>query len=127
MASTVEKALLAFLRDPRATCFALCGDVGSGKLRTTSTVARGQGWPVEILDRALGHIDFSKFGNHTLGNDSPLTTTVYIICNAKESNWDFIPCVKGKFVFIANDAADLAPLKRYKIGIETKKCPRSSK
>lgn len=124
MATAVEKALLAFLRDPKASCFGLCGEVGSGKLYTAKAIAQAQGWQVTVLDRSLGAIDYTKFGgNHALGGNGVLARPLFIICNTKESNWDFLQGLKGKFVFISNDEQDLGQLKRAKVAVERKKKP----
>ena len=122
MMAGVEKAVAAFLGDPIAVCLGICGEVGSGKLYAVESVAKGRGWSHQVVDRSQGAIVWNRFGQYTLGGNG-LMASLYIVCNAKESNWDFLETLKGKFVFIANDEQDLAPLKRWKIAIEKKKRP----
>ena len=125
MTAAVEKGLLAFLRDPKASCFGVCGEVGTGKLYTAKTLAEAQGWQVTVLDRSQGAIAYDRIGgNHSLGGDGLLARPLFIICNARESNWDFLSGLKGsKFVFISNDEQDLAQLKRSNVAVERKRRP----
>ena len=113
MSTAVEKAVSIFLGDPSAVCMGVCGEVGSGKMFTVESVASKLGWSPQIIDRSQRVIDWAKFSYHTLGG-SGLTKSLYIVCNARESNWDFLAALKGKFVFISNDELHLAGLKRNK-------------
>ena len=120
--SGVEKAVATFLNNPKATCLAICGQVGGGKLYLVEKLARANGWQYEIIDRSQGSIDWSKLGQQTLGGNG-LTPSLYFVCNAKETSWDFLPRLTGKFVFIANDEQQLAGLKKAKIPVEKLKKP----
>ena len=118
----VEKAIASFLGNPKTTCLGIWGEVGSGKMHSTTEVARRQGWTYQVLDRAQGAIDYRKLGRHMLG-ESGLTASLYIICNAKESSWESLRAITGKLVFIANEEQNLAPLKRAKFPVEKARRP----
>ncbi len=102
----VERTVAIFLDNPAAACLEICGEVCAGKLYTVEKVARSKGWSHQVIDRSQGAIIWTKLGQHTLGENG-LTASLYVVCNAKESNWDFLPALKGKFIFIANDEQDL--------------------
>ncbi len=117
----MHKVVAAFL-DGHAACMGLCGPVGCGKLHLVEKVARAMGWQHQIIDRSQGAINWSRLGQHTLGGNG-LIPSLYIVCNAKETSWDFLPRLTGKFVFIANDEQQLAGLKKAKIPVEKLKKP----
>ena len=52
-----------------------------------------------------------------------MTLSLFIICNAKETSWDFLPKLAGKFVFVTNDEQQMAGLKKAKVAIEKLKKP----
>ena len=106
--STLRQRVRSFLDGP-ATCVALVGPCGTGKLYATQQAARDKGLVCVAHDRAQGFIAYKLWGAATLANDG-LARTLNILCNAdSETDFSFIGHMPQgcKVVCIANDGQAL--------------------
>ena len=117
--STLRQRVRSFLDGP-ATCVALVGPCGTGKLYATQQAARDKGLVCVAHDRAQGSIAYELWGAATLANDG-LARTLNILCNAdSETDFSFVGRLPSgsKVVCIANDGQALKdariPIERVK-------------
>ena len=113
--SGVEKTVAAFSNDQRATCMAVVGLVGCGKLCTVQRLARAQEFECRVHDAALCtgkfKINFALWGSCAPGQGNQLNHRVlHILCGADCLNeFSF---AKGfapgtKVILIGNDGQQL--------------------
>ena len=110
--STLRQRVRSFLDGP-ATCVALVGPCGTGKLYATQQAARDKGFVCVVHDRAQGAINYSLWGAPTLA-DGGLARTLNILYNADcETDFAFAARLPpgSKVICIANDGQALAKAK----------------
>ncbi len=99
----VKKRIAAF-SDGTDICQGLAGSVGAGKLHLARQQACAKLFRYQVIDRAQGSIAYTKLGGWTL-REGGLAQSLFIVCNAHESDWTFVSKLPAgaKFIFIANN------------------------